>query len=429
MSAPPTRRPGAATPRSRAWLAAVALAIAPALAGAAESARRLRPGADGELCLECHDPDIGQILKRPFIHTPVRARQCTGCHNPHVSSERKLLGADPRRVCSTCHDVIPPKPVSTHPPVGEGRCTDCHDPHASSYKYNLVREPGALCAGCHPAIAETARSEFRHAPVERGCTVCHLPHASGAAPKLLRSAVPALCLGCHRAERLPAAHGGYPVASARCTTCHDPHGSSVRRLLYASVHPPVAKRNCAQCHEPPTARTPFRTKRSGGDLCRTCHTDRIAKMMARSRVHAPVAAGACLDCHAPHAGPQRGLIKGDMVVVCGRCHGDTIQRQALSPTKHKPIATGQCMRCHEPHGGDAPLMLAKPDVVSLCQGCHDWQKHFSHPLGDRYRDPRNRNLPLACLSCHRAHGTEYAHLTPYPGKDLCTRCHDGAPRS
>jgi predicted CXXCH cytochrome family protein len=116
-----------------------------------------------------------------------------------------------------------------------------------------------------------------------------------------------------------------------------------------------------------------------------------------------------------------------MVVVCGRCHADTIRRQAVSPTKHKPIGAGSCTRCHDPHGSDAPLLLARQDVIGLCLSCHDWQKHASHVLGERHRDPRNPNLTISCLSCHRAHGTEYEHLTTFPGKNLCTNCHEGGP--
>jgi predicted CXXCH cytochrome family protein len=404
------------------------LAIVPAPGRPAENPYQLRPGANGALCLDCHAPDMGPILQRAFVHTPVRARDCTGCHSPHVSHRRKLLAADIGQVCSTCHAVVPAPAVSTHRPVAEGRCTACHDPHASSFKYNLVQDPGALCATCHPAIAEAARAEFRHAPVERGCKSCHDPHGSAKAPRLLKAPVPALCIGCHRADRLASVHGGYPVVNARCTSCHDPHGSSVPRLLYATVHPPVLKRNCAQCHEPPTSKAPFRTRRAGAELCRGCHTERIARMLERSRVHSPVAAGACLDCHSPHAAPQRGLVKASMVAVCGRCHADTIRRQAVSPTKHKPIAAGSCTRCHDPHGSDAPLLLARQDVIGLCLSCHDWQKHATHVLGERHRDPRNPNLTISCLSCHRAHGTEYEHLTPFPGKNLCTNCHEGGPK-
>lgn len=218
---------------------------------------------------------------------------------------------------------------------------------------------------------------------------------------------------------------GYPVKQARCTTCHDPHGSSSPGLLYAAVHPPVAKGMCSMCHEAPTSKTPLATRQQGVALCRTCHSQRIAQMLDRNRVHQPVLEGQCLACHGPHAGSRKGLLKANMVVACGACHADTVRRQVLSPTKHKPIAEGECTACHDPHGGSGPLLFQNPDPVELCATCHDWQKHATHPIGDQKKDPRNRNLTLECLSCHRAHGTGAKHLLPF-GKvtDLCTNCHE-----
>ena len=70
-------------------------------------------------------------------------------------------------------------------------------------------------------------------------------------------------------------------------------------------------------------------------------------------------------------------------------------------------------------------MLANPDIVEGCGTCHDWLKHSSHPMGAKCMDPRNKNLQVQCLSCHRAHGTEYKHMMPYPTtSDTCTKCHE-----
>ena len=148
-------------------------------------------------------------------------------------------------------------------------------------------------------------------------------------------------------------------------------------------------------------------------------------MLEKNRVHQPVSEGACLACHGPHASKQKGLVRANMVAACGACHADTIRRQELSPTKHQPIKQGECTKCHDPHSSNAPLMLVKTDGIELCGGCHDWQKHSSHPIGDGKVDPRNRNLTLQCGSCHRAHGTSSKHMVPYAKvSDLCTKCHE-----
>ncbi len=412
---------------SRLAVALLAAAVAsPVLAAAAASnPLHLQPGARGEVCLDCHGEDFKVVFRKAFVHTPVRARNCTGCHRPHASDAGKLLDAEPGRTCAACHAVAPARPVSTHRPVAEGRCTVCHDPHASANEFNLVRSPATLCGGCHPDVARAAQGAVRHPPVEKGCTVCHEVHGSSRGPNLLGAGIPRLCTGCHPARSLAAAHGNYPVATARCTSCHDPHGSPVRGLLQPTVHPPVAKRNCAQCHEPPTSPRPFQTRRAGAALCQGCHARRIAAMLDNPRVHWPVAQGACLTCHAPHAAPGRGLLKGRAVAVCGACHADTIRRQDLSASKHQPIAAGACKDCHDPHAASAAFMFTKPDPLALCGSCHDWQRHMAHPIGAGFPDPRNRNLTVQCLSCHRAHGSENKHLLSFRSLDLCTGCHQG----
>ena len=148
-------------------------------------------------------------------------------------------------------------------------------------------------------------------------------------------------------------------------------------------------------------------------------------MFAKNRVHRPVLKGDCLACHNPHASTLPKLVKGNLVEVCGQCHSDTIKRQEHSPTQHDPVRGGDCAACHDPHSSDSVLMFADPDTVNLCGKCHDWQRHATHPIGDKVKDPRNANLTVACLSCHRAHGTDYKHLIPYATTtDLCTKCHE-----
>jgi predicted CXXCH cytochrome family protein len=200
-------------------------------------------------------------------------------------------------------------------------------------------------------------------------------------------------------------------------------------MLYNKVHPPVAKAMCAQCHEPAGSPNALATRAKGAALCRGCHAQKLAAMSEKGRLHRPVAEGDCLACHGPHASSQSGLLRGGMVSVCGRCHEDTIKRQALSPTKHDPVKDGDCTSCHDPHASDNSVLFVNAEVTELCGSCHDWLKHSSHPMGEKFKDPRNKNLTLQCLSCHRAHGTEYKHMVPYPKTtDLCTKCHESMKR-
>lgn len=373
---------------------------------------KLLPGATGKVCLDCH-ADFKEKLKKPFVHTPVKAQQCTGCHNPHAARHRGLLPADANKLCATCHAA---QAKGTHKPVAEGACTSCHDPHASAEKFELVARGAQLCARCHKDVGVV---KFAHKPVEQGCGTCHDAHGvSREVPK---------CTSCHKANTasFSKAHGNYAVAQSRCIGCHDPHGSDRKGLLYDTVHKPVAAGQCGECHLPPSPGKPALLKAQGAALCADCHKQQIAVMLGKARVHqAVVDANACLNCHSPHASRERSLVKGKLTQVCGTCHGDTIARQDRSPTPHPPVRDGSCATCHDPHASEAVLMLKKPVSTDQCATCHDYQKHSTHPIGEKLKDPRNPNLTLECLSCHRAHGTEYKHMMPFPTtSELCVKCH------
>ncbi len=390
---------------------------------------KLKTGASGQICLECHNA-FAATLKKASVHTPVKSRQCTGCHNPHATEHAKLLDAEPSETCLNCHPGITPSaPKSVHKPVAEKRCTGCHDPHASANKFNLTKPGNDLCAGCHQKIVTAAgKAKVKHRPVQQGCVVCHAPHGSGVSSDILRKSVPALCAGCHKLDKplFAKQHVNYNVANSNCVSCHDPHGSDRRGILYDKVHAPVAKGMCAQCHDVPGSPNQFKPKQQGLSLCRGCHNQKVNDIMDKSRVHTPVVEGTgCLTCHAAHASKAKGLLRGGTVTVCGSCHADTLKRQELSATKHQPVADAACGACHDPHSSNAPLMLANPDIVEGCGSCHDWLTHSSHPMGEKAKDPRNRNLRVQCLSCHRGHGTEFKRmLLSATQTDLCVKCHE-----
>ena len=124
---------------------------------------KLKPGASGKLCLECHD-NFKEKLKNPFIHTPVKSGECSECHNPHTSSHGKLLDADPSKICNKCHEgIVPKNPKSTHEVVMQGNCVKCHDPHASKNKFVLLKAGNELCFDCHQDISNTVtKAKFKH---------------------------------------------------------------------------------------------------------------------------------------------------------------------------------------------------------------------------------------------------------------------------
>ncbi len=389
---------------------------------------KLKEGAGGKLCLGCHD-GVREAMKKSSVHTPLADGECVGCHNPHASNFEMMMASPQETICYTCHgDLIPDEARSIHKVVGEGQCTLCHDPHASQNRSNLLKKGEELCFECHRELGDKIENnKFSHPPVRENCLDCHGAHASADNIKLLNEATPALCLQCHETdgEAFQTIHKGYPVGKADCTTCHDPHGSNQGAMLYDNVHDPVAKGSCGQCHVAPGSTEPFALKASGYETCMACHYEMINDTLNKSHLHWPLADDKnCMNCHTPHASPEKKLMRGTMLAVCGACHADTLARQERSVTEHPPIAEGDCGECHLPHSSDYQFMLKDDSQRNLCGDCHDWRGHTTHPIGDEFADPRNKNRSVECTSCHRTHGTENTHFLHFStANELCIQCH------
>jgi predicted CXXCH cytochrome family protein len=417
--------------RARPTSGRVALAVLVLLMGttaAGQNPYRLKQPDQQGLCLACHD-DFAQKLKRRYVHTAVRSGECSGCHDPHVSAHQKLLAADVGASCGTCHEsLVPAQAKSVHQVVANGQCQACHDPHASDTPANLVASGADLCVSCHQGVAETVtQAKFKHRPVQDGCVTCHTPHASETSERLLKAPMPGLCLGCHK-PGLPAfkhAHVGYPVEKASCTVCHDAHGSDRAALLPSTIHAPLTTRACAQCHDAPDSATPFAVKRAGYELCKGCHDEMVTTTLAKPRLHWPVAdAKGCVNCHSPHASSRSKLLVADTARLCASCHGETARAIAAVASKHEPVDGGTCTACHSPHAAAGARLFDQPTVNELCTACHDYSTHSAHPIGEQAVDPRNKNLRVDCLSCHRGHGTDHKHmLLAATNVELCTACH------
>ena len=389
---------------------------------------KLKQGARGKICLGCHS-DFENKLKNPYIHTPVKSGECSGCHNPHSSSHKKMLDTDTKDICFKCHDdIIKGNFRSTHKVVIEGNCIRCHDPHASDNKFNLLKSGNELCFDCHKVIADNVKGfRFKHSPVEKGCLNCHNPHVASNSNFLLKDAVPSLCLKCHKTNT-PAflkQHMNYPVSNAKCTTCHNAHGSDISGILYTTVHKPVADKMCNQCHEEPNSKTPFNTKKDVPELCKGCHSEMFNDTYARKKLHEALNdKESCLVCHTPHASNENKLIKESLSQVCGKCHFNLIDMSGKFKTKHNPVQQSKCAICHMPHSSNNDHLIQKDSIIDLCGSCHDWQKHSTHPIGEKFLDPRDKTRIIDCISCHRAHGTDYKFMLPFPEiNDLCTQCH------
>ena len=69
-------------------LAALAAWAIPAGAAPEGNPFKLKPGANGKVCLGCH-VDFEETIKQAFVHTPVKSGDCSDCHDPHKGSSIK----------------------------------------------------------------------------------------------------------------------------------------------------------------------------------------------------------------------------------------------------------------------------------------------------------------------------------------------------
>lgn len=398
---------------------------------------RLKPGAKKNTCLKCHKT-FKKKIRVKHLHTALKKGACTSCHTPHTSSHQGLLTEEPKAICLDCHkDIIPDTSKSLHGIVAEGKCNKCHDPHGSEIPFQLVKKGNSICYQCHQdANKETAGLKYKHPPLigEKGCLNCHTPHASDIQRSLLKAKTPGLCIKCHDTQnsKFIASHKNYPVAKSECTSCHNPHGSNTKGMLFDNAHAPLVQKKCERCHTAETS-APLKIPQKGTGLCMNCHARTITEALGKNRLHWPLAGkDACRNCHTPHASKQKKLLNGPFETVCGKCHSDTVELQEWSKRNPKnkklcePVKSGNCVVCHSPHASNYPLLFEKPTSnENFCGRCHEWEKHSTHPIGDKIIDQRNKNLTLDCMSCHNACGTQNRPMMLHfqTTSELCIQCH------
>lgn len=230
-----------------------------------------------ELCLQCHTKTFP--APTPVTHKPVELGQCSRCHDPHKSPNKKLLIKKGNALCITCHKDPATKGPVVHMPVQSGECLECHLPHGGPNKFLTKKAGKDVCYECHDDFA--TKGKFIHAPVESGdCTVCHEPHSTPF-KKLLR-------------------HDGADT----CFECHDDFQNQIKTAKF--VHAPMQGGECTMCHDPHATNERFMLKKSGGAMCMECHEE---KDMAALKGHANAQGKSCAECHNPHFSEQPHLLK------------------------------------------------------------------------------------------------------------------------
>lgn len=319
-------------------------------------------------CLSCHLPHGGDakgFLAGSVRHAPFEEKSCDACHRKGRGTKARFQ-QEGGALCFACHTDVEEsvKKGVVHTALKQGKCTGCHDPHLANQKKLLKAAGNETCFSCHPNVKAKVSGVGAHAPAKKDCTTCHDAHRSENKAQL-RAPVPALCLKCHspKEKNLAAKHLGADLAKLDCAACHDPHGSKQKKLLSAgSVHAPFES-GCDSCHEGTTTKLVERDTRA---LCLACHGD-VAETAAKAAVSHAAMEGECTACHTPHASAQPKLLKAPGGEVCTECHGD----QAAKPgdVEHGVIGLFGCQSCHLPHGGANAKML-RASGNDLCNGCH-----------------------------------------------------------
>lgn len=137
------------------------------------------------VCMDCHQ-DVAARLNMPSHH-PVKegALTCVSCHDPHNGKKTDLVHKNDQ--CYTCHQAVRGPKVFEHVPVVED-CTTCHNPHGTPNRRLLNLSQPMQCLQCHSMALvthpQTAGSKISGVAL-RNCTSCHgAIHGSHVDPKL-----------------------------------------------------------------------------------------------------------------------------------------------------------------------------------------------------------------------------------------------------
>lgn len=121
--------------------------------------------------------------------------ECIDCHSPHLDPQDSFrrLEVVSGYGCASCHADKKGPFVFNHSPVTARECQTCHQPHGSFNSKMLVRaEVHQLCLECHtltPDVASPQPPSFHdiRSPRFRNCTTCHREiHGSNVDPNYLR---------------------------------------------------------------------------------------------------------------------------------------------------------------------------------------------------------------------------------------------------
>ncbi len=318
-------------------------------------------------CVFCH-PDIDRTQNGRIIFA----------HEPHIKRDYK---------CAACHDVFPHVPDRTIIPTMDS-CYRCHSLKHAEWGTVATEE----CLACHPKTFDLVPPDHTQAFIIGG----HKDPAKAATQTCMTCHASASCVPCHNARAklangqqspmvIPADHRKpewqpdhgrlYLAQTGSCSVCH-------------------TSGSCTRCHFTPMPHPSqwITTHANNGysrQDCTVCHKNRET----------------CQECH--HSSVTSNLLIAEN---CVECHEEM---KTQPPTKIKNIGLAE----HAVHFKVAESK-GKPYT---CEECH-----VGYTVA-RVMQPASKTQAHDLRLCYDCHGNLDINnqiIAPYPGSELCRRCHE-----
>lgn len=195
------------------------------------------------------------------------------------------------------------------------------------------------------------------------------------------------------------------IKSETCLGCH------AEKDQGKFVHTAVTS-GCESCHSATSedGKTVITLLAPAGELCLMCHEVKEQPVM-----HGPYKQAQCLTCHDPHTTSFAGVTRAEPNTLCMSCHGTNQPEVRINREARLVTVLGNQTLTFEEYGSARKIPLDRTGTRG--------HPIMGHPIVGR--DPRNREEPLTCLSCHTSHGSEVKKLVRESKSEigLCGDCH------
>ncbi len=338
-------------------------------------------------CIHCHG-SVGEFLTDRLIFPHEvhieRNYSCASCH-PVFPHSAFGTAYNTMADCYRCHSLV-------HADKGLVATEDCLACHPTDFDLVPLNHTGAFVNGDHGWMVEED---------EKYCSLCHKSD---------------FCVPCHRNER------SMPDGTSARWVIPEDHTESV----WLSQHGPIfldATGTCYACHDSPSCeRCHFTPMPHPVDFLALHGEDDHGSPEERDCAVCHVDRSWCQDCHHDQA-------KGDDLIEenCDPCHTEMSLKPATA-IKHKSYAY------HAVHF-EVEESVGRP---YRCYECHaTWGRPTGNGNGNNGRagirfgndnghtgspDALGHDLRL-CYDCHGGLDFQNELIAPWPGAQLCVRCH------